>query len=82
MTKLPVSKPKRKLTPKQRVLRKYPTAYSYRYAGPSPFCIYSGEVVVLRGRRGRTYNRSLNVSDATVQAAWSDAARRISRKER
>jgi len=57
------SPPRRKLTPKQRVLRKYPKAYAHSFAGPA-WVIYTGEYV----------NQSLNAGDRTPQQAWAEAA--------
>ena len=51
------------MTPKQRVVKKYPDAHAYRYGGPFPWVIYSGERV----------NRSLNVQDKTAALAWKAA---------
>ena len=55
------------MTPKQRVLKKYPHAYAYRWAGTSPWVIYSGGYV----------NMSLNECDKTAAQAWADSARRL-----
>lgn len=57
-----------KLTPKQRVLKRWPKAYAYKWAGTSPWCIYSGEQA----------NQTLNSSDATARQAWANAAKRPS----
>lgn len=48
---------------KRAVKKKYPKAYAYRYAGPCPWVIYSGEHV----------NTALNVSDKSQRAAWEAA---------
>lgn len=48
---------------KRRIKKKYPKAYAYRYAGPCPWVIYSGE----------HHNRALNVSDKSQRAAWEAA---------
>lgn len=56
------------MTPAEQVRARYPKAYAYRFAGPSPWVIYSGEAPV---------NRTLNVSDKSRRAAWAAAAEKI-----
>ena len=52
------------MTPKQRVLKRWPKARATSYAGPS-WVIYNGEYV----------NQALNVSDRSVKVAWAEAAK-------
>jgi hypothetical protein len=52
------------MTPKQRVLKRWPNARATPYAGPA-WVIYNGEY----------FNQSLNVSDRTPQQAWAEAAK-------
>jgi hypothetical protein len=64
----------RPLTPKQRVLKRWPNAEAVSYAGPA-WVIYNGEYV----------NQALNVSDGSAKKAWKEAAkhrtvRRVERK--
>lgn len=57
------------MTPKQRVLKKYPKAYAYAWAGPG-WVIY-----VPRERMGGS--QCLNLSASTPQKAWQEAAERV-----
>ena len=59
---------RKKLTPKQKVLRKWPTAYSY--TGP-------GGVVVIFPYDSHGYSNAISSSDKGARAAWAEAARRI-----
>jgi hypothetical protein len=54
--------PTRHLTPKQKVLRRYPEALSWAWAGP-------GWVIYTK----RTEGFSLNVSNSTAALAWRAA---------
>jgi hypothetical protein len=54
----------KKLTPKARVLKRWPNASICSFAGPA-WCVYAGDFI----------NRSLNVSDRTPQQAWAQAAK-------
>jgi len=56
---------KRKLTPKQRVLKKYPASFS------AP--ILSRTFVIINGARGT----DISVYKDTPREAWADAARRL-----
>ena len=68
---------KRTRTAKERVMRRYPKAYCYEWAGPS-YCIYPGTVKIIRGKRTPwIFNNALNVSNPSRRAAWADAAYRI-----
>lgn len=57
----------KKLTPKQRVLKKFPKAHAYRYAGVVPWVIYSGDPVI----------GSLNAADRTAAQGWAEAAKLV-----
>lgn len=64
------------MTPKAKVLKRWPNAHAYSWAGPA-WVIYNGEFV----------NESLNMSDKTPALAWAAAAkhptvRRIGRTDR
>jgi hypothetical protein len=52
------------MTPKQRVLKRWPNARTHEFAGPA-YVVYTGEYV----------NQSLNVSDRTARQAWAEAAK-------
>lgn len=52
------------MTPKQLVLKRWPNARSYAFAGPA-YVVYTGEYV----------NQALNVSDRTARQAWAAAAK-------
>lgn len=65
------AKMKRKLTPKQRVLEKYPNAgpcWGYGCAGPTDCVIHRVE----NGETARSIGRGKNEREA-----WADAARRL-----
>jgi hypothetical protein len=65
----------RRLTPKQRVLRRFPEASCVSFAGPA-YCIFPGSVRMKRGRAlPWILNNSLNVSDPTPRQAWAAAAK-------
>lgn len=55
---------RRKLTPKQRVLRKYPNSFA-RYERISAWCVQSGSGAYLA------------ICFGTPRAAWADAARSL-----
>lgn len=65
---------KRKLTPKQRVLRKYPNAAAVKH-GPQNWhiCLYEGKSL----RKYESFVRKL----PAPAKAWADAAARIERKK-
>ena len=68
---------KRKPTPKQRVLKRFPEARCYEWRGPA-YCVYPGKIKIVRGKRNSwLINNTLNVSDKSRRAAWADAARRL-----
>ena len=52
------------MTPKQRVLKRWPEAVCVSYAGPT-YVIYNGAHV----------NQSLNVFDRSAKQAWAAAAK-------
>ena len=62
------TKRNRKLTPKQRVLRKWPDAYSY--TGP-------GGIVVIFPYYSHGYSNAIASSNKGARAAWANAARRL-----
>lgn len=55
-----------RLTPKQRVLKRWPKAYAYRFGGTLPWVIFVGDF--------RAQN-TLNVQDKTAAKAWESAAK-------
>jgi hypothetical protein len=63
-------------TAKQRVLRRFPEAYAYQWAGPRGWVIYaSREPPVYHGM-------SLNVADKTAAQAWAAAATKHAKRRR
>ena len=58
-----------KLTPKQRVLKRYPKAFAYEWAGPT-WCIYSP---------WHGGNEALSLSSPTAAQAWAEAWGRLKR---
>lgn len=54
------------MTPKQRVLKRFPDARAYRWSGPEPWTIYAAE-------HGAYAGLALNVRDKTAALAWASA---------
>lgn len=54
------------MTPKQRVLKKFPDAKAYAWAGPEPWTIYAATDGAYQGI-------ALNVRDKTAAQAWASA---------
>lgn len=66
-----------KLTPKQRVLKRFPRAHCYEWAGPT-YCIYPGDVKIVRGKeRPWILNNTLGLSERTPKQAWAGAAKEL-----
>ena len=55
------------MTPKERVLKKWPRASAYQWSGPCGWVIFAHDV----------YGTTLNVADETAVKAWAEAARRL-----
>lgn len=55
-------------TPKQRVLKKYPEANAYRWAGSRPWVIYADD---------KKTGTALNIGDKTAEQAWASAWERM-----
>lgn len=55
-----------KLTPKQRVLKKFPDARAYKWGGPRPWTIFAAADGAYQGI-------ALNVTDVTAAQAWASA---------
>lgn len=58
------------MTPKQRVLKKFPEAIAWKWAGSTPWCVYT------RASAGRC----LAWASPTAQDAWAVAATKIRRR--
>ena len=60
------------VTPKERVLKKYPKARAYQWSGPFGWVIYAQD--------GYGLPQTLNVADETAVKAWAEAARRLKKR--
>ena len=59
----------KRLTNKQKVLKKYPDAYAFKWAGPCPWVIYAGDDPFVY------QYRTLSAGNTTAAAAWAVAGR-------
>lgn len=69
---------KREVTPKQRVLLRFPEAHAYHWTGS--WCIYPGDTEIKRGRRKPwVLNNSIGIGGKTASQAWAAAAKGLRR---